>query len=447
LKSRWYPAQSGTCLYLLFIGSFCKIKRVTGKNEGGPETMKLIKRLLLFITIILSGCSHQNEEIVTEKPYLYSEEEPRWISFENIRGEKGRGGMENHGAKGHPSEVIKAGETKTLLDIEGPGMINRIWMTLRPRPAYVLRGLVVNMTWDYANKPAVSVPFGDFFGIGLGRTVPFENALFANPEGRSFVSYIQMPFREAARIEIVNGMDFDISALFYDIDLQLFRSWDDDMLYFHACWHRDTATVLGEDFEIMPLVKGRGRFLGTNVSILSNPVYGDTWWGEGEVKIYLNGDDRFPTLVGTGTEDYIGSGWGQGQFFNRYEGCSIADEEKRQWAFYRYHIPDPVYFQTDCRVTIQQMGGTQKKQVIALLERKVPLNPVTISGEGSKLWHIYQTGKPVDLNAPGLPGPEAWTNFFRSDDVAAVAYFYLDKPVNGLPALQNLDIRTGKLGE
>jgi hypothetical protein len=432
---------------LLFIGSFCKIKRVTGKNDGGPEIMKLIQCLLLFVYIILSGCSHQNEKIVSEKPYLYSENEPRWISFENIRGKKGSGGMENQGAKGHPSEVIKAGETKILLDIEGPGIINRMWMTLRPRSPYILRGLVIKITWDRADKPAVSAPFGDFFGIGLGKTAPFENALFANPEGRSFVSTIQMPFREAARIEIVNEMDFDIPALYYDIDLQLCKNWREDMLYFHAFWHRDMATVPGVDFEIMPRVKGKGRFFGTHISVRPNPVYQDTWWGEGEVKIYINGDSRFPTLVGTGTEDYIGSGWGQGRFFNRYQGCSNADHEKRQWAFYRFHIPDPIYFKTDCRVTIQQMGGAPKKQVLALSEQNAPLIPVTISGDGSRLWPLYQKVDPAGLSDPALPGDEAWVNFFRSDDVAAMAYFYLDKPVNELPDLQNRDIRTGNLGE
>ena len=163
------------------------------------------------------------------------------------------------------------------------------------------------------------------------------------------------------------------------------------------------------------------------------------------MKIYINGDDEFPTLVGTGTEDYIGTGWGQGPFFHKYQGCSIADTEKQQWSYYRYHIVDPIYFRTDCRVTIQQMGGSQKKNVLELLKNDVPLIPVAIIDEESKHWQIYDKEKPADLEDPDLPGDESWVNFYRSDDVAAVSYFYLDKPVSELPEIQDLAMRTANL--
>lgn len=409
--------------------------------------MKSTQILLLLIIVPHFSCTISDSEVSDDaKVYQFSDNlQPRWVSFENLSAEKGRGGMENLGAKGHPYETLHAGETKTILDIKGAGIINRMWVTLRPRSPLSLRGLVVKMYWDDEDKPAVSVPFGDFFGVGLGKTLPFENALFANPEGRSFVSYLQMPFRTAAKIEFINEMDFDISMFFYDVDLQLLSTWDEKNLYLHAFWHRDTVTTLAEDFELLPKVTGKGRFLGTNISINANPLYKGSWWGEGEVKIYLNGDDEFPTLVGTGTEDYIGTGWGQGQFFHTYQGCSIADPDKEQWSYYRYHLVDPIYFKTDCKVTIQQMGGSQKKNVIEFLKNGVSLIPVAIIDGESKQWQIYDKENPVDLESADLPGEDSWVNFYRSDDVAAVSYFYLDKPVNGLPEIQDLAVRTANL--
>ncbi len=411
--------------------------------------MKPLKPILLVFLIAFSACNNsgnrtgKHDDILPANLFEYSDNlDPRWVSFENPTGEKGKGGLENNGAKGHPSDHIIAGETKTLLDIEGPGIINRIWITIRDRSPQMLRSLVVKMYWDNEENPAVSVPFGDFFGVGLGKTAVFENALFANPEGRSFNCYIPMPFKTGARVEITNESDIDLTHIFYDIDLQLMKNWDDQYLYFHCFWHRDTATTLAEDFEILPEINGKGRFLGTNISVVANPDYVESWWGEGEVKIYLNGDDEFPTLVGTGTEDYIGTAWGQGKFCNKYTGCLIADNDNLQWAFYRYHIPDPVYFKTDCRVTIQQMGGKKKEKVIAFLKEGVDLIPVTVN-DYPFLRHIYRKDGNTDLEDPDLPN--TWTNYYRSDDVAAACYFYLDKPVNELPEMQSPEVRTWNL--
>jgi len=408
-----------------------------------------IKFIILLIIITINGCdsnkqpSGKSGNVIPTNMFEYSSAiEPRWVSFENISGFKGRGGMENNGAKGHACDSITAGATKTLLNIGGPGIINRIWITISDRSPEMLRSLIINMYWDNEKKPAVSVPFGDFFGIGLGKTTVYETALFANPEGRSFNCFIQMPFKKAARIELVNQSDIDLPMVFYDVDLQILKNWDENYLYFHSYWHRDTATILEKDFEIMPAINGKGRFLGSNICINANPDYKDCWWGEGEVKIYLNGDTEYPTLVGSGTEDYIGTAWGQGQFCTRYTGCLIADSKNLQWAFYRYHISDPVYFKTDCRVTIQQIGGNTKEIVIKLQKEKVNLVPVTIH-EAPKMIHIYKKDSTVNLEDPKLPN--AWTNFYRSDDLAATAYFYLDSPKNDLPVVQSLKIRTWKL--
>ena len=410
--------------------------------------MKLSLTILLVIITIYS-CDSDKQlsgdagNILPSNMFEYSDNiEPRWVSFENITGSKGMGGMENNGAKGHACDSITAGSTKRLLYMQGPGVINRIWITIIDRSPEMLRSLIINIYWDNEEKPAVSVPFGDFFGIGLGKTAVYENILFSNPEGRSFNSFIQMPFKKAAKIEIVNQSEKDLQMIFYDIDLQLLKRWDDDYLYFHSYWHRDTTTILGKDFEIMPEVNGKGRFLGSNISVNANPEYKDCWWGEGEVKIYLNGDKGYPTLVGSGTEDYIGTAWGQGRFCNRYTGCLIADSKNLQWAFYRYHIDDPVYFKTDCRVTIQQIGGNSKSKVIALQKQKADLIPVTIHNVPVML-QIYNKDTKINLEDPNYP--EAWTNFYRSDDLAATAYFYLDKPTNDLPPLQSIKVRTWKL--
>jgi hypothetical protein len=186
-------------------------------------------------------------------------------------------------------------------------------------------------------------------------------------------------------------------------------------------------------------VSGRGRFLGVNVGINANPAYKGTWWGEGEVKIFLNADGAHPTFAGTGSEDYIGTGWGEGEFFNDFSGCLVADEKNLQWAFYRFQIPDPVFFDSACRVTLQQIGGGPKATLAALQHAGVPLIPVSIDHEGD-LSKLYQEGTVDRADDPKLP--EGWMNFYRSDDVSATAYFYLSTPSDGLPPLQPAPERT-----
>lgn len=401
---------------------------------------------LLCLLLLLYSCKTKNnaEPYTANRNSLfeYQNLETRWSSFENLTASKGKGGAENNGAKGHACDDIKAGESVTLLHVEGPGIINRLWFTIDDRSPEMLRSLKIEMFWDDAIKPAVAAPFGDFFGIGLGKKTAFENELFADPEGRSFNCFIQMPFRKSARVVITNESTKDLKMLFYDINLVRLNHWNDNNLYFHCYWQRDTATTLGKDFEILPKVTGKGRFLGSNIGVNANPRYKDHWWGEGEVKIYTDGDTSLPTLVGSGTEDYIGTAWGQGKFCTRYTGCLISDEANKQWAFFRYHIIDPIFFTTDLKATIQQIGGNEKSKVLALQKEGVPLIPVTIH-EVPTMHPIYNPQKPADLSDKTLP--EGWTNYYRSDDFSATAYFYLDKPENNLPALQSVNIRTAKL--
>ncbi|MEP7374146.1 MAG: glycoside hydrolase family 172 protein [Chitinophagaceae bacterium] len=367
---------------------------------------------------------------------------PRWSSFENNKAEKGKGGMENNGAKGHPSDPVEPGETEVLLNVKGQGIINRMWITIIDRSPEMLRSLKLEIFWDDEKKPAVSVPFGDFFGMGLGKTAKYNNAFFGNPEGRSFLCYIPMPFKKAARVQVTNESGKRLSHLFFDINFQRTGKWNNDNMYFHAYWNRDTATQLSKDFELLPRINGRGRFLGVNIGVKANPVYEQYWWGEGEVKMYLDGDKPFPTLVGTGSEDYIGTGWGQGEFYNDFAGCLFANKDSTGWAFYRYHVPDPIFFKTDIKVTMQQMGGNRKDLVSALQNKGVRLIPVAVDEMG-KVNPLYKKDSLVKLDTPGLP--EGFSNFYRSDDVSATAYFYLDKPTSSLPALPSLAIRTANL--
>ncbi|HEY4155935.1 MAG TPA: glycoside hydrolase family 172 protein [Puia sp.] len=398
---------------------------------------------LLFVSLLLSGSVIGQTAPPAKPVYEFDNGSvPGWSSFENPTGEKGKAAMENGGAKGHPSDDLDPGETRVLLKLEGTGMINRIWVTVDDRSPEMLRSLKLEMFWDQEKKPAVSVPFGDFFGMGLGRTAVFHNAFFADPEGRSFLCFIPMPFRSGARIQITNESGKRLGHIFYDIDFQKLAAWNPANLYFHAFWHRDTATRMGTDFEILPAVKGKGRFLGVNAGIQENPVYKGCWFGEGEVKMWLDGDHAFPSLAGTGSEDYIGTGWGQGVFFNDYSGCLLANQDEQGWAFYRFHIPDPIYFKSDCRVTLQQIGGSSKKQVAELQQKGVPLIPVGLdNGKGPEI-PLYKKDRVTNLRDPSLP--DGFVNFYRSDDVSATAYFYLNAPADALPALQPVAVRVYK---
>jgi hypothetical protein len=372
--------------------------------------------------------------------------ETRWVSFESPTGARGAAARENRGAKGHPSDRLAPGETKTLLDFAGSGTIQRIWLTVSERSPEMLRSLRLEMFWDGAARPAVSCPLGDFFGAGLGRLVAFESALFSNPEGRSLNCFVPMPFRRHARVTLTNESSRDLLHLFYDIDLLTGVEHGPGMLYLHAHWRRESPNALGREFVILPPVPGGGRFLGCNLGVITNPVYGGAWWGEGEVKIGFGGEEQ-PTLCGTGAEDYLGTAWGQGAYAHRTQGCPVADAPKRHWAFYRHHLDDPVYFHDGCRVAIQTLGGSGKSEARALQEMGAPLVPVAIdTNTMTPLVHLADWPRqPVDLSDPLVP--DGWCNFWRQDDWSATAYVYLESPEGALPPLAPVGERTAGLGE
>jgi hypothetical protein len=397
-------------------------------------TMNLYSRhlQLLFAGLVLFAGQLSAQELYS----IPNGKQSRVSSFENLNGLKGQGGKTNQGGKGNAFESVKAGESKTLLNVNSAGIIQRMWVTINDRSPAMLRSLRLRMYWDGTDKPAVDVPLGDFFCAGLGRPVAFQSALFTNPEGRSFNCYIPMPFKKGAKVVITNDSKTDLNLLFFDIDYIVLDKPQTDMLYFHACWNRSIHGEIGKDFELLPAVTGKGRFLGVNVGVNVDAAYGHTWWGEGEVKMYIDGDTTQPTINGTGAEDYIGTGWGEGTFTNLYQGCTVADEAKRQYTFYRFHLPDAIYFNEHFKATIQQIGGGDDTEVKSLAAKGVPLKPVTIDNDKS-INRLLDN--PMALTDPNFP--KGWLNFYRVDDYSATAYFYLDKPVSGLKELANVDER------
>lgn len=351
-------------------------------------------------------------------------------TFENLNGVKGAGGKTNHSAKGNAFEDLKSGQSKTLLETDGAGIIQRMWFTIRDRSPEMMRSLRLRMYWDGESKPAVDVPFGDFFGFGLSQVVKSETALFSNPEGRSFNCVIPMPFRKSARVVITNESPKNIAEVFFDIDFIRMERLDKDALYFHAYWTRQKTSELGKDFEILPVITGKGRFLGVNFGVNADKSYGETWWGEGEVKMYIDNDRELPTFNGTGTEDYIGTAWGLEQFIGLYQGCTVADNKLKQYAFYRFHIPDIIGFHQNFRASIQQIGGGMRETVRELLKKNVKLMPVSVAwADGFR----RLLDNPKDIFDEDFPN--GWVNFYRIDDYSATSYFYLSAPSTGLSEL------------
>ncbi|WP_199137568.1 glycoside hydrolase family 172 protein [Pedobacter sp. ASV12] len=394
-------------------------------------------RFMLLLCLACCANSLQGQELFRMKSGVNS----RLISFENMSGAKGSGGKENNGAKGHATETIFPGKSRTIVDYLGTGIVQRIWCTISERSPEVLRSIRIQMYWDGDAKPAVDVPIGDFFGLGLGQKRPFESVFFSDAEGKSFNCFIPMPFRKQAKIIFVNESRLQVN-LFYDVAILETAPHQDDVLYFHAYWSRKIKADLGEDFEILPKITGKGRFLGTNIGVIADSLYQGTWWGEGEVKMYIDEDGPYPTINGTGTEDYVGAAWGLGTFNHQYQGCLIADNKMGYFAFYRYHVPDEIYFTQSMRVTIQELGGSSLETARALLSKGVKMKPVIANSKIGYLKLNAMNPAPHLSDEQFRPGGVL---FYRIDDYSATSYFYLNQTSNNLPALQPLAIRTQQL--
>ncbi|RPI25822.1 MAG: DUF2961 domain-containing protein [Acidobacteria bacterium] len=303
-----------------------------------------------------------------------SHAQTRSISAENFTGEKGKGGMAIEGTgknaardlgqgwKVSPSIHIEPKQVFTLAEIQGPGAIQHIWMT----PTGDWRFSILRIYWDGETEPSVQAPVGDFFASAWQQKFsPLSSlAVCVNP-GSAFNCYWEMPFRKSCKITMEN-INTQRMTLYYQVDYTLTQV-PEDVGYFHARFNRVNPLPSKTDYVILDGVKGWGHYVGT---YLAWGVNNTGWWGEGEIKFFIDGDDKFPTVCGTGTEDYF---CGSYNFENRetkqyqefttpYSGLSqvirpdgVYNSQQR-FGLYRWHIVDPIRFEKDLRVTIQALG-------------------------------------------------------------------------------------------
>lgn len=314
--------------------------------------------------------------------YRLSNAQTRSISPENFTGEKGKGGMAHpddkdkvnvanasfaardlgQGWKVNPYVRIQPGETFTMAEIEGPGAIQHIWMT----PTGNWRFSILRIYWDDETEPSVECPVGDFFCMGWNEYAPLNSlAVCVNP-GSAFNCYWTMPFRKKCRITMQNINDKEPMTLYYQIDYAL-TDVPNDAAYFHAQYRRTNPNTTS-DYTIVDNIKGKGQFVGV---YMAWGVNNNGWWGEGEIKFFMDGDKKFPTICGTGTEDYFCGSYNfdrNGQykeFCTPYAGLHQVIrpdgtyKAQQRFGLYRWHIKDPVRFEKDLKITIQDLGWRQ----------------------------------------------------------------------------------------
>jgi len=328
---------------------------------------------------------------------LLSDAETRSISAENPDGARAGGAhaeiegehpasMLGKGWKVRPCITLEPASTTCLADIEGPGVIQHIWITVDPK-AY--RDTVLRCYWDGESTPSVEVPLGDFFCNGHALRCDVNSLPIAvNPSG-GFNSYWPMPFQSRARITIESQHPEPIRGFFYQITYAL-TSVPENAATFHAQWRRSLTTREVPEHVIVDGIQGRGHYVGT---YLAWEQLSNGWWGEGEIKFFMDGDQEYPTICGTGTEDYFCGAWGFGgeTYSTPYLGYPLYRKEAGEipkHGLYRWHVMDPIRFKQDLKVTIQALG-----------------------------WWPYGKFEPL------------------TDDIASVAYWYQAEPHAVYPAL------------
>ncbi|OQC20163.1 MAG: hypothetical protein BWX69_02073 [Planctomycetes bacterium ADurb.Bin069] len=345
--------------------------------------MALARFLMLGCAVALAGCaavcpagreaSFAGLDLGMGNLYRTSKAETRSICPENFTGEKGMAGMAVEGTgqnaarelgrtwKVSPSVVIKAGTTFTLAEIAGPGCIQQIWMT----PTGNWRASIVRFFWDDEPDPSIECPVGDFFACGWGKYCQINSlAVCVNP-GSAFNCYWQMPFRKKARITMEN-IDAKDMVLYYQINYVL-TEIPQDAAYLHAQFRREDPLAQKGTYTIVDGIEGKGQYVGT---YMAWEVHSPGWWGEGEIKFFMDGDKEFPTICGTGTEDYFCGSYNfenretkrYQQFSTPYAGLpQVLPPDKiyevgQRFGLYRWHVLDPIRFKQDLKVTIQALG-------------------------------------------------------------------------------------------
>lgn len=309
------------------------------------------------------------------------------------------------GWKVRPFISVSAGEVVTLADMKGPGSVAQMWITSNLAH---YRSLVLRFFWDDEECPSVEVPLGDFFAMGHDSAPHTVTSLPVTVgPSRALNCYWPMPFRKRARVTLENSGPVDANVVAYAIVYHL-HPVDDDAAYFHAQWRRSITERGYPEHVIMDAIKGRGVYVGT---YLAWSALSHGWWGEGEVKFYLDGDQEFPTIASTGTEDYFGGAWcfyrdpandrREEPFSSPFLGLPLAKIDNRGgprlFSLYRWHVLDPIGFSRDLRVTVQALG-----------------------------WFPHRKYEPL------------------TDDIASVAYWYQDEPHNPYPALPPQAERWGR---
>jgi hypothetical protein len=335
--------------------------------------------------------------------YQLSDAETRSISAENFQGEKGKGGMATDGEganaardlgqgwKVSPCITLKPKSTATLAEITGPGVIQHIWITVTNK---VYRDAILRFYWDGESEPSVECPVGDFFANGHQMRYNVNSIpICVNPSG-GFNSYWPMPFRKSCKITVENQNPDEIHGFFYQITYAL-TAIPEDAAYFHAQWRRTNPLPYKTDYTILDNIKGKGHFVGT---FMAWTQLNNGWWGEGEIKFFMDGDTEFPTICGTGTEDYFLGAWGFGDTFSTpfvgYPLWHKKEGEMVRHGLYRWHIMDPIRFKNDLRVTMQALGWRSEGRYLPL-----------------------------------------------QDDIASVAYWYQTEPHTTFPTLPDRDYR------
>ncbi|SFP81797.1 glycoside hydrolase family 172 protein [Parafilimonas terrae] len=344
-----------------------------------------MKKNLLFVlaSFICGGAYAQSFNGINSdlsNIFMMSDAKTRSISPENFNGEKGKGGMATTGTglsasrdlgkgwKVSPSVIIKAHTTFTVAEITGPGAIQHIWMT----PTGNWRYSILRFYWDDETTPSVEVPVGDFFGMGWGKYAQMNSlAVNVNP-GSAFNCYWPMPFRKKCRITMENIDDKDM-VLYYQVDYTL-TDVPKDAAYFHAQFRRTNPLPYKTDYVLVDNIVGKGQYVGT---YMAWGVHNNGWWGEGEIKFFMDGDTDYPTINGTGTEDYF---CGSYDFDTRKKNDAGVEEVNytefstpyvglhqvikgdghyqiaQRFGMYRWHLKDPIRFEKDLKVTIQALG-------------------------------------------------------------------------------------------